>query len=525
MRPRISYFYKVKSRYIPLLTGLMGAALLGIIVLQVSQIHRALRLSEQQFMSRVKFALNDVAASLQKAEMQKGMLRVSEELNVSFRRTDSDSNANDSLVVINEQLLPPPPPPLPPHQDSLMYVRRNVIVTKPYTLIRDSSVVITEMPVPGGGSQGPGLQVMAPPRTIQMIVRSLSDMSSPMRIEDRLDPAVLDSLIREKLTAQGISLSYTYRVTAGSAQEVVFSNAPDPKDSTRSPHWVEIFPNPVFADRSLLFVSFPGQKRYSIRDIWLQALASFAFTALILICFSLTVRSLYEQKRLSDMKTGFINNMSHELKTPIATVSLAADALANPAIRNSDEAYIRYLRIIREENQRMNRQVERTLQSAQFERSSVELHKVPTDMHALIAQSAEAFELRIRERNGTLVIEPGADDATLMADPDFIRSVLFNLLDNADKYSPETPRIHISTQKDASALSVSIRDEGKGISRSEQAHIFDPFYRVPTGNLHEVKGFGLGLSHVREIVQAHGGSVRVASVPGAGSTFTFSLPA
>ena len=224
------------------------------------------------------------------------------------------------------------------------------------------------------------------------------------------------------------------------------------------------------------------------------------------------------------MKSDFINNMTHELKTPIATISLAADALNNPGVQENKAGIQRYTRIIKEENQRMNRQVERVLQAARFDRNEIDLKKERVNLHELISRAAEHVLLQVQDRAGKLTMELNAVSHELMADRVHLTNIIYNLLDNANKYSPEAPMIKVATSNTDHQVRVTISDKGKGISKADQQRIFTRFYRASTGNLHDVKGFGLGLSYVKETVEAHNGSISVSSKPGKGSTFEVTLP-
>ncbi|MEO1450026.1 MAG: HAMP domain-containing sensor histidine kinase, partial [Bacteroidota bacterium] len=291
-----------------------------------------------------------------------------------------------------------------------------------------------------------------------------------------------------------------------------------------SPQHVQLFPTLRRQGRYELFVSLEEGNFYALRGLWLQVLGTILFSGIILACFWLSIRVILRQKRVSEMKNDFINNMTHELKTPIATISLATDALRNPQMRGSDEALNRYLGIIKDENARMHRQVERVLQAAQFGRKAIGLNPSDINLHTLIREVVEPVALKVKQRNGQLNLDLRANAPLLHVDRQHIANVLNNLLDNANKYSPDAPHITLKTWSEEGAICVSVQDQGLGISKADQAEIFTRFFRVSTGNLHDVKGFGLGLSYVKEIVEAHGGDIRVQSVLGAGSTFTVQLP-
>lgn len=224
------------------------------------------------------------------------------------------------------------------------------------------------------------------------------------------------------------------------------------------------------------------------------------------------------------MKTDFINNMTHEFKTPIATISLATDSIASPMVVSNPDKIKRFVDIIRQENRRMNSQVERVLQIAQLDKKDFQLKLSETNLHELIQQAVDNFSLQVEKREGALKIELQATRPVIQGDATHIASVVHNLLDNANKYSPEKPEIAIRTRNVPNGVEITVEDKGIGISKEARKHIFDKFYRVHTGNIHDVKGFGLGLSYVKAIVTAHKGFVDVRSEPGKGSAFTLTFP-
>ena len=273
----------------------------------------------------------------------------------------------------------------------------------------------------------------------------------------------------------------------------------------------------------LLYIKQP--KNYiAQRNGWMFA-ASAIFSLMIIAAFALTIRTMFNQKKLSEIKTDFINNMTHEFKTPIATISLAADALAMEKVRSNPQMLSYYSGIIKSENKRMNKQVETILQAAQIDKSELKLKLAEINMHELIDNVSKNFQVQIEPLNGTLTKELKANQFVILGDEVHISNMLTNLLDNAVKYSEEqNVRIHIETLNAKGHLIIKISDEGVGMSKETQLHIFEKFYRAHTGNLHNIKGFGLGLSYVKAIAEGHKGTVKVDSTPGKGSTFTIELP-
>ncbi|UTW64467.1 HAMP domain-containing histidine kinase [bacterium SCSIO 12741] len=256
----------------------------------------------------------------------------------------------------------------------------------------------------------------------------------------------------------------------------------------------------------------------------MMTLLSFLFTSAIIYAFWYTVRSLYNQKRLSDIKTDFINNMTHEFKTPISTISLAVDSIRHPKVKQDADLIDHYADVIKEENSRMNDQVERVLHLALLNKGRVPLKLEATDMHELIRHAAKAFDLLLEKKGGELVLNLQANPHHLIVDNEQVRHVLSNLLDNAIKYSPQNPRISVTTEVRGNNFQIAVSDQGMGMDRETLRRVFSRFYRAQSGNIQNVKGFGLGLSYVKSIVDLHQGSVRAESELGKGSTFYIEFP-
>ena len=250
------------------------------------------------------------------------------------------------------------------------------------------------------------------------------------------------------------------------------------------------------------------------------------FTLVIITAFYLTIRTMVRQKKLSEIKNDFINNMTHEFKTPISTISLAVDALKNEKVQRDAQKLSYFSGIIKEENQRMNRQVETILKSALLDRQEVQLNIKPLNVHEIIRDVADNFALRLHEKQGTLEIDLKAENDLIQADEVHISNIINNLLDNAVKYSKENvpPRICIQTSSGNKRFIIKIEDNGIGMSRETLKRMFEKFYRAHTGNIHNVKGFGLGLSYVKNVVDAHHGIIKADSTIGKGSCFIIELP-
>ena len=280
-----------------------------------------------------------------------------------------------------------------------------------------------------------------------------------------------------------------------------------------------------FSSDEILIVVVPKIEKIVTKDLLPQMIFSIVLLLVIITAFYLTVSTMIRQKKLSEIKNDFINNMTHEFKTPLATISLAVDALKNEKVTGDPQKLGYFRSIIKEENQRMNRQVETILKSALMERQEVELNLKPTNVHEVIQDVADNFMLRLQEKQGHLETNLQAQHFMIDADEVHFSNLINNLLDNAVKYSKENvpPKVCISTFSTPKKISIKIEDNGIGMTRETLKRIFEKFYRAHTGNIHNVKGFGLGLSYVKTVVEAHGGTIKADSVIGKGSIMTIEL--
>ncbi len=276
----------------------------------------------------------------------------------------------------------------------------------------------------------------------------------------------------------------------------------------------------------VLFVVVPNIKGLVLKSLIGQIIVSVLFTLIILAAFTLTVRTMLRQKKMAEIKNDFINNMTHEFKTPIATISLAVDAMRNDKVIQDRNKLAYFSDIIKEENQRMNRQVETILKASQLEKQEVDLNLKPVHVHEVIKDVVDNFTLQLASKNGMVELDLEAQTDLIDADEVHFSNLVNNLVDNAVKYAKENtpPIIKLSTQSNGKHFTMKIEDNGIGMNRDTVKRIFEKFYRAHTGNVHNVKGFGLGLSYVKTMVEAHDGDIRAESTLGKGSTFTIDLP-
>jgi len=360
-------------------------------------------------------------------------------------------------------------------------------------------------------------------------------------VEKRLpSPAKLQRLINRELSSRGIFTEYRYGVFSTLRNSFVIKNGnyqvddfgpqvvvPEYTDSElqlinskyKIPLYTEGIRSPGY-----LYMYFPYLNSFVWTSTWKSLLAALPFTSVILFCFIYTILIVFRQKKVSEMKTDFINNMTHEFKTPIATISLAADSIQSPMISGNKDKVNRFAGIIKQENKRMLEQVEKVLQMAKFDRENLNLKLTKVDIHAVIKLAVSNISLQVAQKAGTVESILKADKYIIEADENHISNIIHNLLDNANKYTPNKPNIKVYTIDRAESLEIVVEDNGIGLSKEARKHVFEKFYRVHTGNLHDVKGFGLGLSYVKALVTAHSGTVNVKSELGKGSNFILNFP-
>lgn len=341
-------------------------------------------------------------------------------------------------------------------------------------------------------------------------------------ILQRIQPGYLDSLIRKELADKGVNLTYSFGIQS-SPKTWSYISSPEIKQQ-KAVFEAALFPNDIHPSKNVLKIYFPDSGTYIWQTMGLSLAGSGLLLLVMIGCFYFAVLTILRQKKLALVKNDFINNMTHEFKTPITSISLATQLLQEELKPGKNESMLRYLGIIKEENTRLGQQVERVLQTAQMEREEITLKRKSVDVAALIQHVAEINGPLLDSVNGVLSLQLADLPPHISLDEVHISNVLNNLVDNAVKYSPANPKVEIKAREQDQGIVIEVKDQGMGMPKEALSNIFDAFYRVPTGNVHNVKGFGLGLSYVKKIVEAHGGKVNVKSKLGEGSTFEIYLP-
>ncbi|MDW3197343.1 MAG: HAMP domain-containing sensor histidine kinase [Cytophagales bacterium] len=484
----------------------MSLALAGLIIFQLYWIDTVIRANEERFRKDVIGALQNVSQKLERQEIQRRMQAqnllpplIQQNGSIEFEVTDSAGIVRDvrfSLTYTEQGYELVPGPESGPNPESIM---NDPAIQEELTKVNNAS------------------------NNMIGVLQDMMFSNAPM--QTRMSPDQLDSLITHELGEKGIGIDYDFGVIA--PYQNLFLYLEDPSKNqilAKSELRASLFPNDLNGEYKLLVVDFPEKSEFLLGKIWLTMASSGILIAAIMLCFGYAVRTIVKQKKLSEMKTDFINNMTHELKTPIATVGLAVEALQDKSIRSEDMLQDRYLGMIGEENKRLGQHVEKVLQMAAIEKKDVQMKLEFMNLHELVKAATRKMALQIENREGSLKTVLNAKDQMVKGDGVHLMNVVVNLLDNANKYSPEKPNIVVRTEKTGKNIVLSVQDHGLGMSKEAVRNIFQKFYRVPTGNVHNVKGFGLGLAYVKNVVEDHHGSIDVQSEPGKGSKFFITLP-
>lgn len=508
----------MNKKSIKLIIVLMAAALIGIITLQIGWIRSSIRLNEQQFDVSVFDALNKVSERLEYENlllaynfMNNGYFKsyFLQEYNRHVSSGGTDFSINMQSGISEVHLSP---------NDLLSMLEVDERTAEEG--LCDCSKCTAE-------------------RTLKMTnYMNYRKGMDNTPIADRIKLDYLDIALKEELSDRGIDIDYNYGVYSKRKKSYVMANNHYVVEDGNSQITINGYDNlytslyrvNLFSQNDsgrspgLLMVHFPTRASVVWGTVWLPLLGSILFTGIILFCFAYVINVVFLQKKVSEMKTDFINNMTHEFKTPIATISLAADSISNPKISGKPEKVKRFADIIRQENRRMNAQVEKVLQIAALDKQEININRSEINLENIITYAVQNVSLSVEKREGIVTTDLQAKNPIVQGDLTHISNIINNLLDNANKYSPEKPIIKITSRDLKNDVEVVISDKGLGIDKESIKHIFDKFYRVHTGDVHDVKGFGLGLSYVKAMMDAHNATIDVKSELGKGTSFILKFP-
>ncbi|RYG20972.1 MAG: HAMP domain-containing histidine kinase [Chitinophagaceae bacterium] len=361
---------------------------------------------------------------------------------------------------------------------------------------------------------------------VQDVATEMDDPNIPLkqRIPSK---EFLDTLIKKELLNKDITLDYRYWITpVRDKKNIIYQNAShtDALPLADNAYVHSLFSNDLIRDPGMLYINFPNKNSALLENLFVTMASSAALLLVLIFIFTYTILAIIKQKKLSEMKTDFINNMTHEFKTPVATIMIASEALKDPEVASDKSRIGRLAGIIYDENVRLGNHIERVLSVARLEKKELKLDLNPVDLNDLVSAVVDSMDLQLKKKDAVVTLDLAAHPALIMGDELHLSNVIYNLIDNANKYSISAPRITIRTSNNTKHLYLVITDEGIGMTKDQSRRIFDQFYRVPTGNLHDVKGFGLGLNYVQDIVAKMGGTIKVNSEKDKGTTFEITLP-
>lgn len=357
------------------------------------------------------------------------------------------------------------------------------------------------------------------------VVYSILYKASEKPLAERIDFPSLDSDLRTELRSNGININYHFYVTTSDGREVY--RCPEySSEGDRYTYRQVLYPNDPSAQKGILYIHFPDMQSFLFSSVKFM-IPAIIFTLMLLIVFIFTIWSIFRQKRLTEIKNDFINNMTHEFKTPISTISLAAQMLRDPSVTKSETMFKHISGVIVDETKRLRFQVEKVLQMSMFDRKATTFKRKEVDANVLMQDTVNTFRLKVEASGGKIDAHLDAEDAIVFVDEMHFTNVIFNLMDNAVKYKAEDRELNLTVtthNESDDKLIITIADNGIGIKREDLKKIFEKFYRVHTGNRHDVKGFGLGLAYVHNVVKALGGSIHAESEYGKGTKFIITLP-
>ena len=491
----------------------MTVALVGIIIVQGYWLNSAIELEEQQFQKNVLHAMNVSAQRFDRNDRTyiNQHSRSSNGLFFSIKtHTSIDSNYKShqlSFEIEEEHLLRP---------------RKRNFVKKTSQILKDGNMIQKSFDTSSNKSYQSNNSIRT---SINRVKLGFSPFGNYRNIIEEINPHALSKALKKELKNHGINTKFHIGLFSNN-RLIVKEKGIKKADYLNSPYAVQLFEDHSFFQNNnhILSLYFPKETGYLLGLVGPAIALSSVFILAILVTFWITFATVVKQKKLAVIKNDFINNMTHELKTPISTISLACEVLNDHDIPKTIKKTTHYVNVIHSENKRLGTLVENVLQSAVLDKGDFKLKLYDLDIHQTILNVVSQAKVRIDAKDGLLTTELNAKFPIINADKVHITNVLSNLIDNALKYSSNTPKIHIKTRNLNNGIIISVKDYGIGISKENTTKIFDKLFRVPTGNVHDVKGFGLGLSYVKAIVDKHKGSIKVSSQIGKGSTFSIHLP-
>ncbi|MFW5820282.1 MAG: sensor histidine kinase [Bacteroidota bacterium] len=521
-----------------ILGAVMAVVMIGLIIVQTYWINNAIQIKEKQFSQLVVKTMSNISHRIEQEETAH-MIYDYISPNVRFDTTGGRFSFNfqwnswqgsgrmrqdghlqiDEKVVIGGNALKEIRNSINVRMmdDSILAIISDKGIDEQDTFLLESDPGIIDLPDPDILEE----KIMEKKDLVEKVMTRM--INPRQNLEERLSRKKLEIYIDSYLEQSGLDIGYEYAIVNRNNEVRLKSEGFDPDGKTKV-FTMRLFPGDIWSSSNFLSLYFPEQKSFIYKSVGFMGMTSVALTTIIIAIFIFTLWIIFRQKKLSEMKTDFVNNMTHELKTPISTISLASQMLSDNSIPAENKNLGHISRIIDTESKRLGVQVEKVLQMAIFDKGKLKLKYKQVDLHELIEHSVDNFRIQIEKRDGKIEWRPVALNSMVKVDEVHLTNVIANLVDNAIKYSREEPEIMISTRNENDSIVLRIEDRGIGISKEDQKRIFEKFYRVPTGNVHNVKGFGLGLSYVKKIIEIHNGSINLKSELNKGTRFDISLP-
>ena len=522
-----------KTRF-RLLVFLMSLSLIGIIVVQVYWINTSLQNNEEQFKYHVQQVIGNVADKINSKEL-KTFIKEYNKIKDSIGKEPA-TNVLKEILFVEKDIKT---------NETIIYT--NTIVAENYGIngsffdknadtISVGNIISNRKTEVYNGSliDNPSVQMNKKPDVTVQKSGSLSaydkanfevlykDVVSQRSIQERISNEELHDMLHVELDKYGVKTPFEFGIYSnGLATKIRSDKFRYDKKLT---YGIPIFQDNEGGSQYQLLVSFPQKRQFLFSSLLGITTLSLLFTLVIVLTYSNALNQLIKQKQISEIKTDFINNMTHEFKTPIATINLALDAIKNPKVIEDKDKVQRYLQMIKDENKRMHAQVENVLRISKLERNELDISKEPADVSVVLEDAIEHVSLIVEDRKGVVNTHFNAERTTILLNEVHFTNVLVNILDNAIKYSLEAPIIDVYTENIKDFIVIKIKDQGAGMSKVAQKRVFEKFYREHTGDLHNVKGHGLGLAYVKQIVDDHNGEIFVESEKGKGSTFILKMP-
>lgn len=515
----------MKKRTIGIIAVVMGFSFMALLFLQLSYIEEMVKMKKEQFDESVTKSLYQASRNL---ELNETLCYLEKDVNETERRAFRKDSLGTRSGTVDGSIQHS-------HQYSVMgkdgtiysSFELKTIATKPSTvpkamIMRNDKNTLTEA--------SKSMQQIVKNRYVYQralldeVVYNILYTASDKPLKERINFKNLDQDLKAELINNGIDIPYHFTVSTQDGREVY--RCPDYSDKGEEYSYSQVlFRNDPQSKMGIVKIHFPDMNNYIFSSVRFL-IPSIVFTMVLLITFIITLILVFRQKKLTAIKNDFINNMTHELKTPIASISLAAQMLNDNSVNKSPAMMNHLGGVINDESKRLRFLVEKVLQMSMFDRKKSTFKKKELDLNEMVENIANSFSLRVEHTGGHIYTDIGAIDSTIYVDEVHFQNVLNNLLDNAVKYrKPDQPlNVWLKTWNDKERLFFSVKDNGVGIKKEDIKKVFDKFYRVHTGNVHDVKGFGLGLAYVKQIVELHKGEIKAESGKGGGTTFTISLP-